>query len=126
MDIEEGNNTDLIKESNLMDLISQKNLSNLDNITYFNLEDLMKILTFTMDEIKNQTANNNIFDFKIDGTINKIISSDKIIGDLQMNEFSDLKSICIFNIEEGKKANLNCKLNVEKYKEQKIFTFKTI
>ena len=125
INIEEGNNNDMIKKSNLMDLVSQKNLSNLDNISQFKLEDLMKIVTFTMNGIKNQTANNNIFDFKIDGEINKNISSDKIIGELQMNEFQDLKSNCTFNIEEQQKANLNCNLNVEKYKEQKIFTFRT-
>ena len=85
----------------------------------------MKIITFTMNEIKNQTANNYIFDFKIDGKINKNITSDKIVEELQMNDFQDLKSNCTFNIEEEQKANLNCKLNIEKYKEKNIFTFRT-
>ena len=126
VNIEDGNNTEIIKESNLMNLVSQKNLSNLDNNPNFKLEDLMKIVTFTMDEIKNQTSKNYIFDFKINGTINKKTPSDKIFGELQMNEFQDLKSNCTFSIEEeGQKANLICKLNVEKYKEKNIFTFKT-
>ena len=32
---------------------------------------------------------------------------------------------CNFEIEDDKKANLNCKLNIEKYKDQPLFTFKT-
>ena len=32
---------------------------------------------------------------------------------------------CNFEIEDDKKANLNCKLNIEQYKEQHLFTFKT-
>ena len=123
--IKEGNNTELIKESNLMGLISQKNLSNLSDEPNFKLEDLMKIVIFTMDDIKNQSTNNYIFDFKINGTINKNFSSDSIIGQLEMKESQNLRANCTFNIEEEQKANLNCKLNVENYKDGNIFTFRT-
>ena len=108
VNIEEGNNTGIMKNSNLFEIVSQKNLTDLKNTPNFNLDDLMKIITFTMDEINNQTSNNSIFDFKIDGTINKNLTAETIEGQLQMNEFKELNSDCVFNIEEDQKANLNC------------------
>ena len=41
-----------------------------------------------------------------------------------MNEINE-PSNCTFIIEKDKKANLNCKLNIEKYKDIKLITFKT-
>ena len=41
-----------------------------------------------------------------------------------MNEIEDNIN-CNFEIEDDKKANLNCKLNIEQYKDQHLFTFKT-
>ena len=41
-----------------------------------------------------------------------------------MNEINE-SSKCIFIIEKDKKANLNCRLNIEKYKEIKLLTFNT-
>ena len=124
---EADNNTELLKDSNLLDIVSQTNLTDLLNKKEpdFKLNDLMKIITFKMDEIKNQTSNNYTFDFIINGTINKESEKDEINGPLKMNKIQDLESDCKFVIEEENKAYLNCKLNVEKYKEEEIFTFKT-
>ena len=42
-----------------------------------------------------------------------------------MNEIQNLTSDCKFVIEEEQKSYLNCKLNIENYKDIKLFTFKT-
>jgi len=46
----------------------------------------------------------------------------KLIKNITMNEIKD-PSNCTFIIEKDKKANLNCALNIEKYKSKRYLTF---
>ena len=73
---------------------------------------------------ENQTSNNYSFDFKIEGKIDANLSETIMYENLTMNEINE-PSNCIFMIEKNKKANLNCKLNIEKYKDIKLLTFNT-
>ena len=126
--IEEGNNTNSLINSNLFDIVGKTDLKNLVNKinSNFTLEDFEKIITFKMDEIKNFTSDDNYnFDFKLDGTINKDINPVTIKGKLEICEIENLAADCNFVVEQNKIANLNCYLNVEQYKNQKYFTFKT-
>jgi hypothetical protein len=125
-DIDEGSNDGLLKKSNLKELAQKKKTDNgieLKTEPEFKLDDLMKISIFSMDEISNQTASNYIFDFKIEGKMNKAINPVTIPAELELNEIEE-KANCNFVVEENQKANLNCKINIEQYKEQKLFTFK--
>ena len=78
-DIEEGNNTGLIKHFNLNDLVNEiksekGDLEKLVNITVssYTFENLERIVIFTMNEkIDNIKANNFIFNFTIKGKLNK-------------------------------------------------------
>ena len=127
INIEEDNNIGLLKKTNLFELVNETNLTDLiDKKPSFKLEDLMKIITFNIDKLKNQSSDNYTFDFNISGSIDKNLTNYTIIDQLYMAEYQDLKSDCIFNIEEEQKANLNCKLNIEKYNETKEFTFRTL
>ena len=113
------------KSSNLGEVVSEKELSFLDDEPSYTLEDAIKSILFKM-EVKNQTSNNSIFDFRIDGEINKDSEEEEIEGKLEMKENKTLKSNCIFTIEKNRKGFLNCTLNVTQYKDQKTFTFKTL
>ena len=124
-EIAEGENDGLLKKSNLNELAEEKSMEDLEKEEpVFTLVELFKYATFEMNEVKNQTSNNYSFDFKIEGKINKEISPKSIDADLELNDIKE-NVTCNFIIEEDKKANLNCKLNIEKYKAQKLFTFKT-
>jgi len=101
--------------SNLKELKSSKDLSQLEKEPIF---------LFLMDNNENQTSNDYNFDFKIEGKIDANLSETKIYENLTMNEIKE-PSNCIFTIEKDKKANLNCKLNIEKYKNIKLITFNT-
>ena len=126
-DIDEGENNGLLKKSNLKELTNEikkedKGFEREEPI--FTLVELLKYVTFELNEIQNITAKNYLFDFKIDGKINKEVPKKSIDTELEINEIED-KAICKFNIEEDKSANLECKIDIKKYKEQEIFTFKT-
>ena len=123
--IEEGDNTDLLEKSNLKSFLKNLNLNELEKkqTSDFTEDKFNSLITFQMDELKNQTTSNNEFDFKIEGNINKEINPTNINGKLKMNEADDLQSDCNLEILENKKANLNCKLDVDKYNQLKIFTF---
>ena len=124
--IEEDNNEGLIKKTNLVNIIAQTELKDLINKINpsFTLEDLVKIITFEMDEVKNQTSTDFNFDFTIDGKINKNIEPFTNNAKLYLLEIEDPVD-CSFTAEENKRANLKCKINVEKYENQKTFSFKT-
>ena len=111
-DIEVGND-DI---SNLKALISSKNLLQLA---------LGPTVEFTMDKITNQTSKDYNFDFTIGGKIDdNNIKEIEINKQFKLNEI-DEPSDCIFIVERQKMANLNCKLNIKKYKKIKSFTFNT-
>ena len=90
----------------------------------FTIVELLKYVTFEINEIQNITAKNYIFDFKIEGKINREVPEKSIDTELELNEIED-KASCNFNIEEDKNATLNCIININKYKEQEIFSFKS-
>ena len=87
--------------------------------------ELLRYATFEINEIKNITSKNYLFDFKIEGKINKEISTKSINSELELNEIEE-SAKCIFIIEEDKKANLKCNININNHKDKKIFTFKTL
>ena len=125
--IEPADNDGLLKKGggNLNKILEQKTLEDLQKEEpTFTIEELMKYATFEMDEIKNQLAKNYIFDFKIEGKLNKEIAKGNINTELELNEIED-KLNCNFAIEDNQKANLNCRLDISDYKNQKIFSFKT-
>ena len=123
--IQESNNDGLLKKGNLDKILENKTIEDLQKEEpTFTIEELMKYVTFEMNEIKNQIAINYIFDFKIEGKLNKEMSKININADLDLNEIEE-KINCNFTVEDNKKANLNCKLDINDYKDQKIFSFKT-
>jgi hypothetical protein len=113
----ELNNIDVGNDNNnLKELISSKDLSQIEN---------KYIVLFIMNTTENnQTSNDYNFDFKIEGEIDTNLSETTINENLAMNEINE-PSNCTFIIEKDKKANLNCKLNIEKYKDIKLLTFNT-
>ena len=77
-----------------------------------------------MDEVKNQTSNDFKFDFKIVFKINKDMEPIAIERKFELVEVED-EADCKFIVEEKNKANFNYKMNIEKNKEIRQFTFKT-
>ena len=124
--IEEGDNEGMLKESNLADIVKEVDLEDLINKfePSFTLDDLMRIVTFEMNEVKNQESLDLKFDFKIEGKLNKELRQTSINAKLKLAEIEE-EADCNFNIEENKNANLNCKINLEKYKDRQSFAFKT-
>ena len=108
-------NDETTSNSNLEELIASKNLVQLDN---------NPTVEFTMDEIKNFTSSDYNFNFKIGGKIDDNLTEGEINEKFKMNEINEA-SDCTFIIGNNKKANLNCKLNLEKYKEIQFVTFNT-
>ena len=123
--IEEGENEGLLKKSNLNELSNEISLEDMKKEkTAFTLEDAIKYITFEMNEIKNQTTNNLTFDFIIEGKLNREITKGSIIGKLDLNEIQE-KVDFIFSFNDNKKANLTCKLDINKHKNINVFSFKT-
>ena len=124
--IEEGNNEGILRKSNINDIVSKTNLEDLKNKEKpsFILEDLMKIIIFEMYKVKNQVSSNFNFDFKIDGKVNKNTEPTTIETKLNLVEIEKPMK-CKFIIEENNEANLNCQINIENYKNIKIFSSKT-
>ena len=112
IDVEDDNNSNL---KNLKNFVSTKDLSKLESVP---------TIQFIMDKIQNQTSNNYSFDFRIDGKIDDNLNETEINENLEMNEI-DKPSNCTLIIEKDKNANLNCKLNIEDYKNITLITFKT-
>ena len=83
----------------------------------------MKYITFKMNEVKNQTAINNIFDFDIYGSLNKPIDVLKRSIELDLNEIED-KIKCNFTVENDLNATINCLLDINKYSNLNSFSFK--
>ena len=132
--IEEGNNENSLKKSNLNELVAEikEKLGDLDKLTNiqessFTFEDLMKIVVFQMnDKIDSIKANKFKFNFKIDGKLNKEITQTEITleREFELAEV-DTKANCVFRIGLNKTADLSCDLNVKDHKDIKTFSFKT-
>ena len=127
--IEESNNEEnskVIGTSNLQEIIKETNLENIEtkNKSICPVSSVLKWANFIADEINNQTSDNLAFNFEIKGKINKDLESQAIDVKLPISEIKDKNADCIFNIKENRKANLNCSLNIENYKDYKILSFK--
>ena len=133
--IEEGNNENSLKKSNLNTLvkeIKEKYDGELDklesvNSPSFTTSDLNKIVIFKMNEkISEIKAEDFIFNFNIQGKLNKDLSSEEstIARDFELTEV-DNKAKCTFTIGANQVAHLGCNLNVENHKDIKEFSFKT-
>ena len=132
--IEEGNNSNSLKKSNLNELVAEikikiGDLENLENVleSSFTFEDLMKIVIFQMtDEIDSIKANKFKFNFQINGKLNKEITQEEIIinREFELAEV-DTRANCNFRIGLNKIADLSCDLNVQDHKDIKTFSFKT-
>ena len=132
--IEEGNNENVLKKSNLKELVIEikeklGDLSKLENIieSNFTYEDLIKIVIFQMNEnITNITANDFKFNFTIEGKLSKNITNTElnIEKEFELSEI-ETKANCTFNISLNQTADLSCDLNVENYKNITTFSFKT-
>jgi hypothetical protein len=124
--IEEGDNSGILNSENFLEMLNQTNFEDLTNklSSTFTLEKFLKIVTFELENLKNITAENHIFDFVIKGTINKELGKLKIDSKLELKEIPEYV-ICEFTIKENKKADLNCKLNVSDYNDIKLLSFKT-
>ena len=134
VNIEEGNNQDSLKESNLNELVSEikdnkGELQNLESVeeSGYTQEKLNKIVIFkTERKITRINADDYKFNFKINGNLNKEITSGEstINQELELNEI-DKKANCKFTKGNNKLATIGCELNVENYKNIKEFSFKT-
>ena len=129
--IEEGNNENSLKKTNLNNLIIEikKEFGDLEILnsteSSFTYEDLIKIIIFQMNEnIKDIKATNYKFNFKIEGKLSKEIAQIELKKEFELSEV-DTKANCIFTIGLEKNADLSCELNVQNHKDIKIFSFKT-
>ena len=78
-----------------------------------------------MDEIKNISLQEYEAVFIINGKINKEINPTIMEAELNMVETKNLSANCKFIIEERNRSSLNCTININPYKDQKSFSFKT-
>ena len=135
INIEEGNNEDSLKESNMNNLVNEikethnGNLNELKDVTdsTFTKEKFDKIVVFKMNEIVTSiNAQNYKFQFTIDGKLNKEItnSQNTLNREFELAEI-DTNAICTFNIGQSRIASLSCDLNVENHKNISTFSFKT-
>ena len=115
-----------MNKSNLDELVTQINLDDLENKTdsNFTINELMKYVVFEMDGIKNITSYDYNFDFNINGKTNVNLEPITINTSLELTEVND-KAKCNFIVVGNNSANLNCNINLEKYKNYKTFSFKT-
>ena len=127
--IEENPNDNLkvLRNSNLNEIVNEKNVKELvsKNSSTFTLTDYLNTSLFIFDEIKNQTSDNLIFNFSLNGKLNNELNPSKINTNLSIAEIKDKYANCTFEIKENKEANLNCYLNIEDYKDYKTLSFKT-
>ena len=125
--IEQEQNKKILQSSNdINDLLSQLTPDGISKIkSSFSFGDLFQYSNFIMNEIQNQTSKNFIFDFKINGKLDRDIKKSNISIDMNLNEIDDVAK-CYFVIENDKNANLNCKIDINKYKNKNVFSFKTL
>ena len=126
-----GENKDIDLNNFILDDIEIDDNDNSNNLkAVISTKDLLQLnngptIEFRMNDIKNQTTGNYNFDFTLKGKIDdNNIEYKEIKKEFKMNEI-DEQSDCTFIIEGQKHANLNCKLNIEEYKNIKIITFNT-
>lgn len=109
--IEQGENEGLLKSDNLKNFSNERRL--LREQSSFTFEELFKYVIFIMDEIRNQTSKNFIFDFKINGKLGKALEKMNISTDLKLKEINE-SAKCYLIVEENKNASLNCTTDINK------------
>ena len=114
-----------MNKTNLDELVTQINLDDLENKTdsNFTINELMKYIVLEMDGINNITSYDYNFDFNINGKTNVNLEPTTINISLELTEVND-KAKCNFIVVGNNSANLNCNINLEKYKNYKTFSFK--
>ena len=122
-----SDNEEFIINSSLEELIHDKNIDELTNETRgFNLTNLDEIITFKSDNIGNITFENNVFNFSLNGYIDKDINPKIINGSLKLNEIKDRTADCELDIKENKNAQLNCSINLENSESHEVISFKSL
>ena len=120
------NDNNFLERTNFEEIVSEFNLSEIENKinSSFSDKNLSEIVLFNIDNITNQTSFNYVFNFTIDGQLNKYLEPTILDSKLKLMEINKTFD-CKFNIRENQKANLYCYLNLEGNENHKIFTFKT-
>ena len=122
-----SDNEEFIINSSLEELIYDKNIDELTNETRtFDLKNLDEIITFKSDNIGNITFENNVFDFYLNGNIDKEIKHKIIKNSLKLNEIKDRTADCELDIKENKNAQLNCNINLENSENHEVISFKSL
>ena len=117
-----------LKNTNFAQVSKAKNFENIINQNYstFTIRMLDQIITFEMEDVLNQISEDYLFDFTINGKIDKDSEPKNLKGKLYIVEIEDKSADCVFTIGKNRNADLNCKIDLEDYQDLNTFTFKTL
>ena len=76
----------------------------------------MKIVTFSLNGSKNFTSNNYKFDFTLEGKIDKQLEPTSFNAEIPILQIKKKNASCQFIIKEEQKAEINCDLDFNEYK----------
>jgi len=127
--------SDVIKmEEDLLKNSGKLMPSNLNDINFsfikeenpqFSLEKFLKTSTFVLDEMKDQTSKNYKFNFTLKGKLKGDYNKSNVDIEVPLVEV-EKKAKCNLKIEDDKKGDLNCNINLEGYTNYNIFSFRSI
>ena len=114
-------------KSNLNNLAENTDFETLDKkeTPSFTIDKIIKSSIFNINKLKNYTSDNYTFDISIDGKLTNELEPKTFNIGIPVTHMSD-KADCVFNIKQNQTADLNCKLNIEQYKQYSQFSFKVI
>ena len=117
-----------LKNTNFAQVSKAKNFENIINQNYstFTIRMLDQIITFEMEDVLNQISEDYMFDFTINGKIDKDSEPKNLKGKLYIVEIEDKSADCVFTIGKNRNADLKCKIDLEDYQNLNTFTFKTL
>ena len=120
-------NNGILSESNLNNLAENTDFETLDKkeTPSFTIDKIIKSSIFNINKLKNYTSDNYTFDISIDGKLTNELEPKSFNIGIPVTHMSD-KADCVFNIKQNQTADLNCKLNIEQYKQYSTFSFKVI
>ena len=121
------NNKGIFENSNLDELAEETDLKNLQYKTKssYELKDFVKLTTFVLDEVPTFTSKDYHFDFSLSGNLTRDLPKMSFDAKLSVSQIKNKSVICKFNVKEEKRADLNCDVDFEEYKnEHKEFSFK--
>ena len=126
---ETNGNSGVLGNSNLNELVAETDIENLDkkDKPSYTLSNFLKTVTFAInnESLHEQNSSDYKFDFTLNGKLNKELSPSSFEAKLAFAEIQDTKADCKFNIKEDKKADLRCKADLRKYKNEfDCFSFK--